>query len=761
MNDALLDAYLLRFKDRAPRWMEKIRREFLDSYYAFFRDFLKEENLQKAVWEDFQKVGQHLHSLSGNALARARAFGKPNHPIERYRQSFLYLVYGSDPIEVRIARFVDSNNDDVHLSGIGRSATSEIVGYAFADRYCFYNKRDRDAVEKIGIDLAFERGDDEGIKYVKFNKAIEPVIRRYQEIVGRITTFPVTLEVDQFFSWLYSQAPPSDEKPKEETAVVPAVETAAVASPSRPRSTHALNTIFYGPPGTGKTYLTARRAVEIIDGPRPASERREALMARFKSLREAGAIEFVSFHQSFGYEDFVAGIRPDVEASELSYELTAGAFKVLCDRANRPRDDKVTSAHRQRPNLNLAAPGIQFWKMSLGRADDLQGKAIYDDCIENGYALLGWGEGVDYTGCNDVDAIRARHDALPKREEPPFGDDAVDRFKNRMKVGDVVLVSQGNRLIRAIGRVTGDYEHHAAAEFGQKRTVEWLSVLDPALPRERLLRVGVSQQTIYQLDRANVDTEALGALLAAPPEAPPRYVLIVDEINRGNISKIFGELITLLEDDKRVGQPNELRVKLAGVEEPFGVPDNVYVIGTMNTADRSIAFLDTALRRRFRFEEMMPDTKALAEILADRPVASEFDVPTLLEAINKRLCLLYDRNHQIGHAYFAKVHTLADLRDVFRWNVIPLLQEYFYDDWFKLCLVLGCPCDRTSGKALSNNARPIVDCSMLLSRDVFGVNDAEVDDRPSFSIDPGFYTAESDDLKAYLNGVVAVAKPSA
>jgi 5-methylcytosine-specific restriction protein B len=177
----------------------------------------------------------------------------------------------------------------------------------------------------------------------------------------------------------------------------------------------------------------------------------------------------------------------------------------------------------------------------------------------------------------------------------------------------------------------------------------------------------------------------VGGVIAA--ESPKRYVFIIDEINRGNISKIFGELITLIEPTKRLGQPEAIKAKLPYSQEMFGVPDNVYIIGTMNTADRSIALIDTALRRRFNFVESQPDLKVLEGIEVEGILVSE-----LLSKINCRIEVLCDREHTIGHSYFLALKdnpTLNKLADIFACNIIPLLQEYFYEDYEKIRLVLG------------------------------------------------------------------------
>jgi len=282
---------------------------------------------------------------------------------------------------------------------------------------------------------------------------------------------------------------------------------------------HALNLILYGPPGTGKTYHTIQISLEIISEKENDSDFRkilevtrdvsgdtQKLKEKFDEYRgsKKGQIEFVTFHQSYGYEEFVEGIKAETRNGQVEYRIRDGVFKRLCNLAEKNTD------------------------------------------------------------------------------------------KN--------------------------------------------------------------------------------------------YVLIIDEINRGNISKIFGELITLIEPSKRKGAEEELEVTLPYSGDRFSVPKNLYIIGTMNTADRSIALMDTALRRRFNFVEMMPEPELL-----DFEVRG-IHIGRLLEVINERIEYLYDRDHTVGHSYFMRLDknsSLDELNDVFKNNIIPLLQEYFYDDWEKIQMVLG------------------------------------------------------------------------
>lgn len=252
---------------------------------------------------------------------------------------------------------------------------------------------------------------------------------------------------------------------------------------------------------------------------------------------------------------------------------------------------------------------------------------------------------------------------------------------------------------------------------------DFIEGIRPVLDKEKTDAQNQSEEQKSEKSRNLEYTMEAGVFKAfcekAKEESEKPYVFIIDEINRGNISRIFGELITLIEESKRKGEADERSVILPYSGLPFNVPSNVYIIGTMNTADRSIALLDTALRRRFSFVEMMPDTEVLKDIKIEVPkmpdavdkkagnasTAGEktgnaagnegkiiIDVQKLLEIINQRIEVLYDREHTIGHAYFCGLKenaTLDGLKNIFKKSVLPLLQEYFFDDYEKIAMVLG------------------------------------------------------------------------
>ncbi len=272
------------------------------------------------------------------------------------------------------------------------------------------------------------------------------------------------------------------------------------------------------------------------------------------------------------------------------------------------------------------------------------------------------------------------------------GSTVLNAFYNRMQIGDIVMSCYSSKTIDAIGVITGEPEWHDEYQnYKRLRNVKWLvkgineDIVDFNAGKVMTLS-SVYKLSVSVSDALQILRKAKPSLFTQKVKIPNR-VFIIDEINRGNISKIFGELITLIEPSKRIGAIEQLRALLPYSGQNFGVPDNVYIIGTMNTADRSIAMIDTALRRRFDFVEMQPDYATLTDILVDG-----IDIAEMLDTINKRITVLLDREHTIGHSYLLPLKadpTIENLAGIFENRIIPLLQEYFYDDYEKIQLVLG------------------------------------------------------------------------
>lgn len=434
-----------------------------------------------------------------------------------------------------------------------------------------------------------------------------------------------------------------------------------------------LNRVLYGPPGTGKTYRSVAEAVSIIDGQpvQALMNTQDAYVAakqKFDAYRADGQIEFVTFHPSYTYQDFVVGIRPSTEGVNVVYSVEPGPLKRLADLA-----EENWRASRLKAGSALS---------DMQRFDRAFGKLLKD--ISN----------------------------APEQY--------VEMTLHGGKKTQARAGKQGKGVI--LSKEEGSIPYNVARKG--------LAALWEG--RDKFNTPGDLEPCTYNHSFFFAVLKHLAAIdsnLGAPEEKAPEplknYVLVIDEINRGNIAKIFGELITLIEDDKRLGAVNELTCSLPYVdpeEEPaFGLPPNLYIVGTMNTADRSIALLDTALRRRFVFDELMPDIKALPPVAVDG-----VELPKLLEKLNERIAYLFDRDHTLGHAYFMGIKTFADLEQCLLRKVIPLLQEYFFEDWSKIGLVLGY------GK--KTDVAPIISRKQLDATALFG-SDVEVGDgRAMFTV---------------------------
>ncbi|EAH5862497.1 McrB family protein [Campylobacter jejuni] len=395
-----------------------------------------------------------------------------------------------------------------------------------------------------------------------------------------------------------------------------------------------LNQILYGPPGTGKTYHTIDKALEILG---ENLESRDEKKAKFDEYVRKGQIVFTTFHQSYGYEEFVEGIKPiidnDENSQEVKYDVKDGIFKELCDKSlknyilsmqneNEIDLDKLIFEFANYINQDFLNKGNEF---------PLENKVSIKKILLNfkdEYRSFSLGGSIKSPQSLTIDII--------KRDYLNFKNKKILSFKDIKPKYDSQSDYHGNAI-------------YYFMFFNKLKEFENI-----------------------QNEKFKIKKEILKS-----------YIIIIDEINRGNVSKIFGELITLIEPSKRIGEKEELKVTLPYSGEKFGVPKNVYIIGTMNTADRSITSLDTALRRRFEFVEMMPDVSKLSMD------CEGINLQELLKAINTRIEYLLDREKTIGHAFFVSVENLEDLKKVFQNKIIPLLQEYFYNDYALINAVLN------------------------------------------------------------------------
>ena len=481
-------------------------------------------------------------------------------------------------------------------------------------------------------------------------------------------------------------------------------------TPTKDDMQRSLNTILYGPPGTGKTYATTRRCVEICDG--QAERSNEAVSRRYRELAEAGRVEFITFHQSYGYEEFVEGLRPDTGLGgsaegkeERKEENGAGLRLIPTDGVLKRIAKHARSREAGSASTSIDLTGRQVFKLALGNPQESgEHDDIFEACIESGWALLGsWGRGeVDLSDprFESEDEIFVRlQEIVPEITKRDGMYQSLHYFRCEMRAGDLVVVPDGLTHFRAVGKITGKYEFVTGNEYAycHRRDVEWLWWDRQSKPISGFYSGTLARGAIHRLRPEKIRRDSLRRYIdsAIEPTRKP-HVLVIDEINRANVSKVLGELVTLLEEDKRAGAENEVAVTLPHSGDRFTLPPNLHILGTMNTADRSIALLDTALRRRFEFEELAPEPDALQ----DAKDATGIDLPEVLRVMNERLEWLLGRDHLIGHAWLMKARTKEDVDGIMRHKIIPLIAEYFYDNWEKVRAVLGGSDDFVEGRPL-------------------------------------------------------------
>ncbi|OEW28531.1 McrB family protein [Campylobacter jejuni] len=389
-----------------------------------------------------------------------------------------------------------------------------------------------------------------------------------------------------------------------------------------------LNQILYGPPGTGKTYHTIDKALEILG---ENLESRDDKKAKFDEYVRKGQIVFTTFHQSYGYEEFVEGIKPRIDSEEnskeIKYEIKYGIFKELCQKALENYKASLLTQEEFAKNEDLEN------KIEIFLDELVDQQKFIEKTQSGGFRLEEYNEKYRII-TDDTNANLYLN---------------LEIFKTLLENKDKII---NGRSIRQI--LNNKHRRQIDSYYFQ------------------LVKLFKEREQNYKIDNNSSKKPDLKF-----------YIIIIDEINRGNVSKIFGELITLIEPSKRIGEKEELKVTLPYSGEKFGVPKNVYIIGTMNTADRSITSLDTALRRRFEFVEMMPDVSKLSMD------CEGINLQELLKAINTRIEYLLDREKTIGHAFFIGVENLNDLKSIFQNKIIPLLQEYFYNDYALINAVLN------------------------------------------------------------------------
>lgn len=762
-----LEKKLKEFKDSG--WLNE-RKDWLLERHNFFKDFFKRENLERMQWEDMQAIGIHINALQTNNQVRLKALGKPNHPIEYYRNSLLYLVYGTDPEEERFSQFAEVKGK-YKLRNFGKSSNSEIIGQAFPEKYVFFNDRDEKAIAILGVDLNYEKTDSFGKRFIKYNNAINPIIDAYKQVCGlQNPQLTIPIEVDQFFSYLFDTylSKPSAAKPDK-------IKRYWLFAPGENGEkwdefySQSIMAIGWDELGDLNSYKDKKEISKKLQELEPT-----------KGSKKNDAVANFDFKNSISIGDVIIckkGIREllgwGVVASDCFYDPSRSNYKnyrkvdwqkkgnwntdhqlvlkTLTDVTKYPSENPnfkyyyeklletmgETISNPQIKPIQIALNTILYGPPGTGKTYNLieeyfpkftdkavtqTKEAYFDELVSNyawwqiiGAALIGVSKSVPeivrhdliqskvrtsntktvnaniwsklqvhtVADCKFVNSSRSGEPKIFYKNENSTWEIREEIAKR--EAPEIFELYEKSLKIPEINKVEKRYEF---ITFHQSYSYEeFIEGIRPIIKDDASIDNEAGDGNIHYEIRDGVFKKIVQRAIANPGKD---YAIFIDEINRGNISRIFGELITLIEDDKRLGNENELHARLPYSQDDFAVPKNLFVIGTMNTADRSLALIDVALRRRFNFVAVDPEPRLVPAQFRD-----------LFMKINEQLIKECGPDQQIGHSYFMKIQNEDDLKNAMDNKVIPLLNEYFYNDTDKLRTILkesGVEIDNKNGR---------------------------------------------------------------
>ncbi len=742
MNEQQLDKLLDEFK--ASSHMPDVS-GLLKRKLAYHKRFLSEKNLAVMQWGDFKEFARQIWALETNALALGRAAGKPNHPIKHYRESLRYLARGEGSVQQRVDDLLGGKQK---LDYIGPAVIAELVAFLFPEEYLLKNSRDAEALKILGIDFKPQFGESFGQSLVRYSQAAAPVVERYKSRIGSLADLPINVEVDQFFSWLYNK---EEADMDESGAKGPRFWLISPGERAEQwEEFYKNNVMAIGWTKTGDLGKFAKRSEmqkklkEEYPGETDMSGSATNCWAFAKEIKNGDYViakkgmqtvlgwgrVTAPYHHENTSSDFPHVI--DVQwrvKKEVRLPKGQNAARGTLHEVDKKRGEKLIALFGTVTPMSMESKNLIFYGPP-GTGKTYRARQVAERICGSSIGPASGASALVTTllemPWNDVLVAVMAIRGESNYSVPELRDDEIMKIYIDLKSSNHPNHTLWNRLqkesrlesetVKTQGKSgrgwfdkTQDsrwYLTDAGKEYASQIEDQIESLKNPkAAPveaKDTLEVVTFHQSYSYEdfvegirpvLDDGELRYELKDGLfkqLCRKAAATPgqNYVLLIDEINRGNVSKIFGELISLLEVNKRAGEKEAMSVKLPYSGESLSVPSNLHVIGTMNTADRSIALIDSALRRRFDFEEVAPDPSLLKSFSVDG-----VDLAKLLAELNLRVELILDRDHAIGHSYFMRVmkseDPTAELHRVWYQQVTPLLEEYFYGNAERLTKVLG------------------------------------------------------------------------
>jgi 5-methylcytosine-specific restriction protein B len=635
----------------------------VERHYLFFRKFFTRDNLERVTWDDLKEMGNHIHSFNSMAIAKTNALGNPNQPIEKYREALLYLVFSDEAIDKKINRI--QADDGYSLPYFGRSALSEIACYSSPDQYLFINSRDIEAAKFLGIQIKYPKKSRAGDKFLAFNNAIKPIFSLYSSLIGQKTKATIPLEVDQFFSWLYMNY---------------VTDESNVELPLEVEDDKVTNYWIFAPGSNANKwdefYNTGIMAIGWpflgnLDGYSSKAE----LTSKFQSHENDNSSHVNDVNSCWAFRNEIKKgdiIIPKKGRSKyLGYGIVESDYihdGTLSDFNNIRKVKWVKKGEWTEQERNIVLKTLT----NITR---------YSDYVTELCALIGI----------ETQTVQNDEESLPNSLDEPI---VMAEILNEIFLSDeqtssiLDLIKRKKNVILqgppGVGK-TFIAKRLAYLLMGAKRPgqIELIQFHQSYSYEDFIQGFRPTESGTFQLKNGIFHDFCTRAI----KDRGQPYFFVIDEINRGNLSKIFGELLMLIEHDKR-GPEFAIPLTYSRTKsERFYIPDNVFIIGTMNTADRSLALVDFALRRRFGFVQMEPCFNDKFKIHLTKRKTAERDIASLLNKINLLNSAIKDDpqlgvGFLIGHSYFTGLseNSGSELPVIFENEIIPLIKEYWFDN---------------------------------------------------------------------------------